>query len=237
MHQRTINVHERIPLDEIKEELNADEVLMAEEINKIVNYIFEGYPHKFDESYFYSWDEILMVGGMRSTYSYLQSSCAFALYLQENPETDFIPPEYVSACRPAFERVLFDGRLRPANLIGLKIWAEFQEDQSESLQLRAGIEWTAYKEKEEASQRGREAVAARYAKDEKQAEKQRIKEEWKKLSPDQRAYGYKAAFARQMEPTLKHLTDSDKIKSWCREWEKEETSSALERKVTYIKVK
>lgn len=57
--------------------------------------------------------------------------------------------------------------------------------------------------------------------DPRQSEKRFIKECWQawQKKPDQ--YKSKASFARGMIDKCEHLTSHEKIKQWCREWEKE----------------
>ncbi len=69
------------------------------------------------------------------------------------------------------------------------------------------------------SKRQRERANARYATDEKQADKNFVRECWHEWQKQPDRYRSKAAFARDVIEKSKHLQSTKVIEDWCREWE------------------
>lgn len=70
-----------------------------------------------------------------------------------------------------------------------------------------------------------QGIAAKLARDPKQAEKRFVRECWESWQAEPTRYKTKAAFARDMIEKCAHLTSTNQIEEWCRNWERERKST------------
>lgn len=220
-HQRTITVYERIPLDEIKDELGSDEYAIACVINEAVAEARETLAGGFYLCQIYSWDEVLMQTDQELAISSLQQKCVDALFEGECDTSSYAYRLFFYRNYKKVNDLLVDSRFRAVNPLALRLWLRTTSYGIEINSFTRAWETIKVRNKRERSSIGKNAIGKRYENDDKQKAKALIRQHWDILTQEQKKQRYKAGFARKMQDRFPIIENPVAIERWCRAWEKE----------------
>lgn len=134
-HQRTITVYERIPLDEIYQQLNADELLLAHTLNEFIDETYKLFSSDFEMCRVYSWDEILLAPDGSFVFGRMINRCIMALIYSNDShfgegeeDIELVAENFRAFYDEHFREVInliLDDRLCAANKLALQYWFDF----------------------------------------------------------------------------------------------------------------